>query len=134
MYRGKNRARHSATLRELELSHVPERRSVVQAGKDILYPGPCIAVLRPAQLNGLPQLVIEPKPSCLLRFLWSNPFCDCVDDENIRRDLEIGVVSTQDLGRCGSAIRNETADGNTCLVCNHTESVTVRLSGGSIVF
>ena len=37
-----------AFYHELELSHIPERRSVIQAGKDIFYAGSRVAVLQPA--------------------------------------------------------------------------------------
>ena len=54
---------------ELELSHVPERRGVVQAGEDIFYAGSCVAVLQPAQLDRPPQVIVQSKPPRLLRFL-----------------------------------------------------------------
>ena len=86
-----------AGRRELELSHIPERRSVVQAGNDILHAGPRVAILQPTQLDNPPQLVAEPEAHRSLRFLWSNPLHDRIDDQNVRRNLEEGVVSAQNL-------------------------------------
>ena len=78
---------------ELGHPHTPQRRSVIQAGKNILYPGPCVAVLQPAQLNGPPQFVTESKMSCPLRFPRSDPLHNLVDGEDIRLELKEGVVS-----------------------------------------
>ena len=64
---------------ELELSHIPEHRSVVQAGKDVFCTRSRVAVLQPAQLNGPPQLVTESKPLRPLRFYRSDPLYDRID-------------------------------------------------------
>ena len=64
--------------RVLELPHIPECCSVVQAGEDVFYPGPCVAIPQPAQLNGPPQFVAESKSFRPFRFHRSNPFQDCI--------------------------------------------------------
>jgi len=65
--------------RELELPRMPERRSVVQAGKNIFHPGPCVSILQPAQLDSPPQFVAESQSFRPLRFLRSDPFHDRID-------------------------------------------------------
>jgi len=76
---------------------VPERHSAVQAGENIIDPRPCVSVLQPAQLNNPPQLVAESESFRRLRFLRPNPFHDRVDGQNVRRELEVRMVSAQDL-------------------------------------
>ena len=78
---------------ELELSHVPERRGVVQAGKNIPYAGSCVAVLEPTQFNGPPQFITESELFSPLRFVRSDSLHNFVDDEDIRLELEVGAVS-----------------------------------------
>jgi hypothetical protein len=68
---------------ELGFSCVPEHLSVVQAGNDILYTRPCVAIPAPAQLNGLPQFIAESQVFRLLRFLRSNPLRDRTDELDI---------------------------------------------------
>jgi len=46
---------------ELGLPLRPQRRGVTQVGKNIVHPGPFVAVSKPAQLNRPPQIVAEPK-------------------------------------------------------------------------
>jgi len=72
---------------------MPRRRSVIQAGDNIFYPGPCAAVFQPAQLNSPPQFIAESKACCLLWFLRSDPYHNLGENENIRVELEVGVVS-----------------------------------------
>ena len=62
----------------LELSLIPGHRGVVQAGKNVLYPRPCVAVLQPTQRNDLPKFVGESKSFRSLRFLRPDPFHDRV--------------------------------------------------------
>lgn len=63
--KGENRIVNVHTTRfnpnhELGLSQMPQRRSVIQAGKNIFYPRPCVAVFEPAQLNGPPGVDRSP--------------------------------------------------------------------------
>ena len=85
--KGENRTVNVHTTRflchELGPSHMPQRRSVIQAGKNIFYPRPYVAVFEPTQLNGLPQLVAESKIFCPLRFPRSDPLHNIVDSEDI---------------------------------------------------
>ena len=83
---------------ELELPHIPECGGIVQAGKDIFHPRPCAAILQPTQLNSPPQFVVESELFNPLRFVRSDPFGDRIDSDNIRRDLDVGVMPAQDLG------------------------------------
>ena len=73
---------------------MPQCRSVIQAGKNVFYRRPCVAIFQPAQLNGPPQLVTEAELSCPLRFLRSDPLHNLVDNKEIRLELEVGMVST----------------------------------------
>ena len=87
----------SGSFLQLELPHIPKRRSIVQTGENIFYPRPRTAILRPAQLNNLPQLITEPNPFRWPRFPRPNPLHDRMDCQNIRLDLEVGVVPAQHL-------------------------------------
>jgi hypothetical protein len=116
-----------------ETAHVPELRSLVQRIKDILYAGTGVAILQPASFNGPPQSVAESQAFRPLRFLWSNPLQDLIDDHNIRINLDVGMVSAQDLGYHRLAVRkNEFTHANTYFVDDHPESVTVGLPCWSI--
>ena len=64
---------------ELELSHVPERRSVVQARKNVPHAGSRIAILKPTQLNDAPQFVVESELFRRLGFVRSDPLCNRMD-------------------------------------------------------
>ena len=79
----KRRVIYTLCHRELELPHVPERRSVVQAEKDILGVRPCVAILQPTQLNDPPQFVAESQTLCPLWSLRSIPLRNRTDNENI---------------------------------------------------
>jgi len=72
---------------------MPQCRGIIQAGKNIFYPGPCVAVFQPAQLYGPPQFFAESKTSGLLRFSRSDPLHNLVNDKDIRLDLDVGMVS-----------------------------------------
>ena len=128
---------HTAPLphRKLKLPRMPERCGVVQAGKNIIYPGPCVPIFQPAQLNSPPQLVAEAEPFCPLRFYRSDPLHNIVDNEDIRLKLDIGMVSTQYLGYPQLTVYcNEHHRANTHLIDHHPESVAIGLSGRSVVF
>jgi len=77
---------------------MPETHSVVQTGEDIVHAGSRVTIPQPAQLNSPPQFVAESEPSRCLRFLRANPFRDRMNDQNVRLELEVGVVPAQDLG------------------------------------
>jgi len=64
---------------KLEVPCMPECYGVVQGGKYIFHPRPCVSILQPAQLDGPPQLVAESKLFRSLRFLRSDPFDDRID-------------------------------------------------------
>jgi len=81
------------TYHELGLPLRPQRRGVPQVGKNIVYCGPFVAVLQPAQLNGPPQVVTEPKACCLLWFLRSDPLNNLGENDKIRVEFDVGVVS-----------------------------------------
>jgi len=72
---------------------MPQRRGVFQAGKNIFYPGPFVAVSQPTQLNYPPQFVAESNACCLLWFLGSEPLNNLGESENIPLELDVGVVS-----------------------------------------
>ena len=76
-----------------EMPYTPEQHGAVQGGEDISNPRPCVTVLHPGQLNGPPQFVAESKPFRPIRFHWSNPFHDRIDGENIRLELDVGMMS-----------------------------------------
>jgi len=94
--KGENRIVNVHTTRfsyhELGLPHMPQRCSVVQAGKNILYPGPCVAVFQPAQFNCHPQFVAESKAFRPLRLHRSDSLHNLVDGKDIRLELEVRVV------------------------------------------
>ena len=79
---------------ELELSYLPECRSIIQAGENFFYPGPCISILQPTKLDGPPQFVTEAEARRPLRFLRSDSPHDRIDNQDIRRNLKVGMVST----------------------------------------
>jgi len=83
---------------ELGLPHIPERHSIVQVRKYIRYVGPRIAIFQPTLLDDSPQPISEPEAFRILRFLRSIPLSDRVNDENIRLNINIGMMSTQHLG------------------------------------
>jgi hypothetical protein len=126
---------HAVRMCSTEMPLVPERRSIDQREKDILYTGPRVAVFLPAEFNGSPQFLAESQAPRPLRFLRSNPLQDFIDDHDIRLDLDVGVVSAQDLGRHRlTGINYESIHGNTYFVDEHPESVTIGLSCWSVAF
>jgi len=135
---GKNRVINLHTTRfphhELGLSHMPQRRRIIQVGKNIFYSGPCVTVFQPAQLNRPPQFIAESKTFCPLRFPRPDPLHNFVDCEDIRLELNVGVVSAQylDYPRL-TVFCNEHDRTNTHLVDDHPESVAIGLPGRSVV-
>ena len=126
---------HAVRVCSSEVSLVPERRRIDQREKDILYAGPRVAVFLPAEFNGSPQFLAESQAPRPLRFLRSIPLQDLIDDHNIRLDLDIGVVSAQDLGRRQSTgINHKPIHVNTYFVDEHPESVAIGLSCWPVAF
>ena len=114
---------------------MPECRSVIQTGKNIIYPRPCVSIFQPAQLNGPPQLVTEAELFCPLRFHRSDPLHNLVDNEDIRLALDVGMVSTQYLGYPRLTVYCKKHHRmNTHLIDYHPEGVAIGLSGRSVVF
>ena len=72
---------------------MPQCRSVIQAGKNVFYRRPCVAIFQPAQLNGPPQTVTESESFRPLRFLRPDSLYNPEDDKDIRLELEVGAVS-----------------------------------------
>jgi len=123
------------SLTQVRIPHIPGQHGVVQGEEYIIHPGTCVAILQPASFDGPPQSIAEPE---LFRPLWlarPNPLHDRVDDQNIRRDLKVGVVSAQDLGYHRLTVHDgRLTHMRTHFVDDHPKSVTVRLPGRPIVF
>ena len=95
------------------------------------YPFP--GTLAPS-VNSPPQFVVESKLFCLLWFPQPDPLHNLVDDEDIRVELEVGVVSAQYLDYPRLTVHCNKYDGtNTHLIDDHAESVAIRLPGWSVV-
>ena len=82
---------------ESELSHVPERRSIIQTENNVLYAWAISPVFPPALFDEHPQLVIEPKARRLFRFGRPVPLEDRIYNQMIVLEFVVRVLPAQHL-------------------------------------
>ena len=118
---------------ESELPHVPERRNIIQTGKDILHFRSLGTVFQPALFDERPQLVIEPKALRPLRFSRPHPLNDCIYDLSFAGLIVIWVVSEQNLVYRPSAdCKSEVIHKKTCFVDDHPKGIAIGLPRRSV--
>ena len=87
------------------LSHIPERRGIIQTGKDLLHCGPFIAICLPALFDDRPQLAVETEEPCPLRFRWSFPIDDGIGNHIANFNFVEWVDPTQNLEHPGLTVK-----------------------------